>query len=156
MESFLCLKDYREFILDGVKELAYSEKDQGKQEPAKKSTELYSFVISLQFSIQKCLDELIAQKLGVEDIKGAKRAKILREFHDSQYRHLSSYAKKAKKNKALDKDPVKVSDSDLKLLYDGLLKDVENFLERLKKNINIKNWLALADVCMVFLTLYCR
>ena len=136
--------------------MAYSEKDQGKQEPAKKSTELFSFVISLQFSIQKCLDELIAQKLGVEDIKGAKRAKILREFHDSQYRHLSSYAKKAKKNKALDKDPVKVSDSDLKLLYDGLLKDVVNFLERLKKNINIKNWLALADVCMVFLTLYCR
>ena len=110
--------------------------------------ELYSFVISLQFSIQKCLDELIAQKLAVEDIKGAKRTKILREFHDSQYRHLASYA--------LDKDPVKVSDSDLKLMYVGLLKDVKDFQERLENNITFKNWLELADVCMVFLTLYCR
>ena len=128
--------------------MAYSEKDQGKQEPAKKSTELFSFVINLQFSIQKCLDELIAQKLTVEDIKGAKRTKILREFHDSQYRHLASYA--------LDKDPVKVSDSDLKLMYVGLLKDVKDFQERLENNITFKNWLELADVCMVFLTLYCR
>ena len=58
--------------------------------------------------------------------------------------------------KTFDGHKAVLSDSDLRLLYDGLLKDVENFQERLEKNITFKNWLELADVCMVYLTLYCR